>query len=521
MSRDEIISAYIPSKKHVGGQGRFLSFEVGADEVLAAARALCQVHNLPLKTMTATDDRTSIGAFTIWYIFGVPKDNYHIAMFLRVSDGEFPSLASHIHKMAAYELLIYSMFGLVPKGHPDLKRVILHSNISPTAFPLRKDYNANERVYADGEHSTLPRVEGEGIYEISVGPVHAGIIEPGHFQFSVAGEEVVALAAELGYVHKGSEKLFETLPIEKKLMLAERISGDSSFSHALAFTEALEQLAEMVIPKRAAYIRVILAELERLANHFNDIGFILMDTAYTFGGSNGARLREMIMRWNERLSGSRFLRGANKIGGVSVDISPDQKRDLLDDMAAIKKDFSELASIAGASSSVAHRLEDAGVLDPQIAKDHGVVGIAARACGFPMDARNDYPYAAYAELKYKVITKTTNDVAARYYVRVEEVFESIALIQEALERMPEGELASNVGFKLKLSSQAVGIVEGWRGDIVYFVATDSTGAISRVNIRDPSMPNWTAIPYAVQGNVVLDFPLVNKSFNLSYSGNDL
>ncbi len=351
--------------------------------------------------------------------------------------------------------------------------------------------------------------------------MHAGIIEPGHFRFSVAGEEIVHLEAKLGYVHKGTEKLFETLPLEKKVALAERVSGDTSFTHSLAFCQALETLANIDVPERAQYLRVVFSEMERIANHLGDIGFIMLDTGYSFGGASGTRLRETAMRWNERLSGSRFLRGANAIGGVLKDIDADTSTELAAYLESLQKDFNEVIAIAEESSSLKNRLEETGVLDRQVALDHGVVGITARAVDIERDARVDYPYAAYGALHCAIAKESRGDVRARFYVRIKEVRASIVLIEEALAKIPSGSIRSSREEVFQKNSFAVGAAEGWRGEIVYAVATDGAGAISRVEVRDPSFMNWSVVGYAAKGNVVPDFPLINKSFNLSYSGNDL
>jgi Ni,Fe-hydrogenase III large subunit len=359
------------------------------------------------------------------------------------------------------------------------------------------------------------------MYEIPVGPVHAGIIEPGHFRFSVAGEEIILLESKLGYKHKGIEKLFEILPLAEKLKLSERISGDMSFTHSLAFCQTVEKLADISVSERAQYLRVIYSELERLANHFNDFGFIMSDTGYSFGGSHGCRLREMIMQWNERLTGSRFLRGVNALGGVTQDISPEIKVKLISDLKKIKDDFAEVVAIAQNSSSVYNRLKGTGKLDRQIAEDHGAIGVAGRAVGIAADARIDFPYAAYAKLNFEMALETEGDVKARLDVRIKEIYSSIAIILEALERIPDGNIFLEKVIELKKNSYAVSLAEGWRGEIVYFMATDTEGKINRVEVRDPSIPNWKVLGHAGKGNVVPDFPLINKSFNLSYSGNDL
>jgi Ni,Fe-hydrogenase III large subunit len=276
------------------------------------------------------------------------------------------------------------------------------------------------------------------------------------------------------------------------------------------------------VSERAQYLRAIYAELERLANHFGDIGAIMTDTGFNFGGAQGARLRERILRINERLTGSRFLRGVTTIGGVTKDIGETAVKVLANELSELRKDFSEVIEIAEDSSSLLNRLKETGILRVDIARDHGVTGVPARATGLARDARLDYPYGAYQSLPVEVVTAQGGDVFARFMVRVGEAAVSFKILQETLTQLPAGAVSAPAHtLALKKSAYAISVVEGWRGDIVCFISTDSMGSISRVDMRDPSFLNWDAVGYAGQGNMVPDFPLINKSFNLSYSGNDL
>jgi Ni,Fe-hydrogenase III large subunit/Ni,Fe-hydrogenase III component G len=521
----EIIKKYVPAGANAEINGRTILFEVSHEALSAACVMLSETHKLPLKTMFASDDRTKDKSFKIFYVFGVPKENYFIVPYITLADTTtFPSLTAVLYPASLYESHIHEMFGLIPEGYPGLLQPnILHDNFPAHVHPMRKDFTiAQINDSKNKEHLTYKffEVQGEGIYEVPVGPVHAGIIEPGHFRFSMAGEIIVNLEAKLGWMHKGSEKLFETLPLEKKLLLSERIAGDTSFAHSTAFMEAIEELAELEVPKRAKYLRVVYGELERLANHFNDIGFILSDTGFNFGLANGTRLRERIMQLNEKLTGSRFLRGVNTFGGVTHDIDIKTAEGMHGELILLEKDFTGLIEIAGGMSVIQNRLEGTGRLTNAVAKDHDAVGVPARASGMAVDARADYPYAAYAEFPIDVAVETTGDVRARYSVRVKEVYSSIALIREALTKIPAGEVSAKGPLTLKKNAYAIGIAEGWRGDVVYVVATDANGEISRVAVRDASFINWNLIPHCAPGNVLLDFPLINKSFNLSYTGYD-
>jgi len=523
MDIGKISEKYIPRNYAPEIEGNVVSFAVPIDGISAVCRKLFAEDGLQFKTMTATDDRREKGCFRNLYVFGVPEENIFLVPYISLKDTqEFPSVTDIIHSASGYERRIKTFFGLEPVGHPAPQLILLHENWPAGIFPLRKDFAWNVRPSGCSEPYKFQQVEGEGIYEIPVGPVHAGIIEPGHFRFSMAGEEIILLEPKLGYKHKGSEKLFETLPLNEKLRLSERISGDTSFTHSLAFCQAVEKLADIKVPERAEYLRVIFSELERLANHFNDIGFIMLDTGYSFGGSNGARLRERIMQWHEQLTGSRYLRGVNVVGGVTKDIYPDMSEKLLSDLKKIQKDFSEVIEIAEDSSSVFNRLQSTGKLDVQVALDHGVMGVAGRAVGLAHDARIEFPYAAYGKIPFEIPLEAEGDVRARFYVRVKEVYASIGIIEKALAGLPaENKLQADGEIKLKKNSIAISAAEGWRGEIIYLIMTDAEGNISRVDVRDPSFVNWTVVGHAGKGNIVPDFPLINKSFNLSYSGNDL
>lgn len=522
MDHKKITDKYLPSGTPVQFFDNLICYEVQPNKITEVCSELYRTHQLPLKIITSFDERKKGGAFKIMYVFGVPKENVFLAPFITVTDS-FPSITPLIHQASIYERKIMTFFGLVPTGHPDARTLILQENWPQGVFPLRKEFPWNERPKEAAVPFQFRSVQGEGIYEIPVGPVHAGIIEPGHFRFSVAGEEILMLEPRLGYSHKGTEKLFEVLPLEKKLKLSERISGDSSFSHSMAFCEAVEKLAGLIVPEKHQLLRVIFAELERLANHMGDIGAIMIDTGFNFGGANGARLREMMMQVNDRLTGHRFLRGVNTIGGVTKDINDNTGHWLKEELEKIITDFSEVIAIAENSSSLLNRLQNTGKLNVQVAKDHGVVGVAGRALGFAADARADYPYEAYKKFAVVAETETTGDVYARFHVRIKEVYASFEIIKHALTDLTLAKAAplETKTPALRKSSYTISIVEGWRGDIVYLVSTDAEGNIDRVDVRDPSFLNWTALGYAGLGNIVPDFPLINKSFNLSYSGNDL
>jgi Ni,Fe-hydrogenase III large subunit/Ni,Fe-hydrogenase III component G len=480
-----------------------------------------EVHARP-ELIVAEDTRLEAGAFTLRYIFEVGGATGFVVASISVpaEHPTFPSLATRWYLASRFEREIHDLFGLVPAGHPDLRRLPMHQFWPADYHPLLKDATIRQNFYDEGEAYPFRRVEGEGLYEITVGPVHAGIIEPGHFRFSVEGETIINLESRMYFVHKGIEKLFESATLVQGVKLAERISGDSSVAHALAFCQAVETLAGVIIPPRAAYLRVVLLELERLYNHIADVGAICTDTGFAVANVHALRLREDLLRLNARLAGHRLLRDSLVPGGVTRDFGAEQIADARGSVARIIADFGQIVDIAISNGFVLDRLHGTGQLNPQIAREMQVVGVPARASGIDEDARRDHSFAAYAQLPPRVIVYSEGDVWARLMVRVEEAREAARLIEAALEALPSGSLAASFD-ALPDGEGAFGLVEGWRGPIWHWVVGGSNNTLRRVKIKDPSFANWPALNYAILKNIVPDFPLVNKSFNLSYAGNDL
>ena len=469
----------------------------------------------------AEDTRSEETGLTLRHIFEIPNRDVIVIVssVLASSEKSFPSLATRWYLASLFEREIHDLFGLVPDGNPDLRRLPLHQFWPADYHPLLKDASVPVSFHDDGTPFPFQQVKGEGTYEITVGPVHAGIIEPGHFRFSVDGETIVNLESRLFFLHKGIEKLFETMPFTRGVQLAERISGDSSVAHALAFCLALERCAAIEVSGRAGHIRVALQELERLYNHIADVGAICTDTGFTFANTHAMRLREDVLRLNEHLTGHRLLRGAIQPGGVAVSLSGKQISDAIHEVEKIRDDFSEVVAIALDSTLLLDRLQTTGVLTNRTARELQVVGVAGRASGIDADARRDHPYAAYGTMNFRVPVFNEGDVWARMMVRVEEIRESVNLIVQSLESMPVGKLIEPIAPPAGLA--AFGLVEGWRGPIWHWIVTGRSGTLSRVKVKDPSFANWPALNYAILNNIVPDFPLCNKSFNLSYAGNDL
>lgn len=470
----------------------------------------------------AEDTRATAGAFTIRYVFELDQSGTLVIVSIAVpeDDAAFPSLATRWYLASRFEREIHDLFGLAPQEHPDLRRLPLHQFWPDGYFALRKDCALRPSSESDGAPYPFRRVEGEGLFEITVGPVHAGIIEPGHFRFTVEGETIVNLESRLYFVHKGIEKLFESMSFTRGVELAERISGDTSAGHALAYCHAIESLAGIEPPPRASYVRVVLLELERLSNHIADTGAICADTGFAVASAHTMRLREDLLRLNTRLTGNRLLRGTIVPGGVTRDFSSAQIADTRSTVERVIEDFAEVAAIALSNGMVLDRLHGTGRLSRKTAEEMQVAGLAARASGIDRDVRRDHPFDAYPALSFRVPVFAEGDVWARLMMRIEEARESASLIAQALELMPSGPLLTPVE-KLPEGASALGVVEGWRGPVWHWVSCGPGSSLSRVKIKDPSFANWPALNYAILKNIVPDFPLVNKSFNLSYAGNDL
>ena len=469
--------------------------------------------------MAAADRRQDRGVFEVHYLFAPERENWfvHATVTVPAETPAVVSLATLHYPASRFEREIYDLFGIVFDGHPDPRPLVRHAFWPTDYFPLRKDAGPREFT-DDGRPFPFTEVGGEGVYEIPVGPVHAGVIEPGHFRFSVVGETIIDMKSRLYFTHKGTEKLFEGREPAAGVELAERVSGDTTIGHSLAFCQALEAAAGLNVPDRAKYLRVVLLEMERLYNHVGDFGMIANDTGYAVAHSHCFRIRERLLRLNKRLTGNRLLRGGIIPGGVAHDLPADL--DLSAEVEAALRDFDDIVELTLANTLVIDRLEGTGRLTTRTARDHGVLGYVARGSGIDTDVRRDHPFAAYRDLAFRVPVFESGDVKARTLVRVEEAREAARLIRQAVERLPGGALASPLD-GVPPFEPAFGLVEGWRGAIVHWVMVDRTGRLFRVKIMDPSFLNWRPLSYALLKNIVPDFPLCNKSFNQSYSGNDL
>jgi len=364
------------------------------------------------------------------------------------------------------------------------------------------------------------RVRGEGVHEIPVGPVHAGIIEPGHFRFSVVGEKVLRLEERLGYVHKGIEQLFARTPLFDGHRLAARVSGDSAVAYSWAYCQALEGLTDAAVPARATWLRALALEAERIANHLGDLGALGNDAGFAFGLSQLSRLKELWLRAVQRALGQRYLLDFVVPGGVAADLQRERVAELLVSVRGIEADVTTVRAIFDEHAGVRDRFAGTGIVTPDLATQLGLVGLAARASGHDWDLRADIPCAPYDELKIHKAVRSDGDVAARVAVRFDELADSLRLVTTIAPNLPPGSIRSYVAAP-SAGAAAVGAIEGWRGPVFVALTAGEDGGIRRCHPHDPSWQNWPALEYAIVGNIVPDFPLINKSFNLSYSGHDL
>lgn len=466
-------------------------------------------------------DETPFGrGYAVFAAFHEDKDYLLVRSEVSVEEPVFPTLTRYYPSAYRFERKINSLMGLMPLEHPDLRPWIKHEDWPQDAYPLRKSFDALKRMPREDREYKWIKAEGEGVFEIPVGPVHAGIIEPGHFRFQAMGEDILNLEKKLGYVHKGIEKRFESLPWTDAVRLAGRVSGDSTVAHAMAFCMAAESASGCVVPDRARYIRAIMLERERIANHFGDIGAICNDTGFAFLLYQFSILREKALKTNKAIFGHRLMMDRVALGGVNAELKPDGVEAMLSEISELSEEFERLVRIYDDNPSFEDRIYGAGVLSPELAKELGVVGFVARSSGQGLDCRIQNPFPPYDRFVPQVPVLTSGDVHARGWVRIEEARATFKLLNDMLENLPKGGLVSR-WVPPQPGRAGFSAVEGWRGEIITWVQCGPDGGINRCMVRDPSWVNWLALEQAIKGNIVPDFPLCNKSFNQSYSGHDL
>jgi Ni,Fe-hydrogenase III large subunit/Ni,Fe-hydrogenase III component G len=493
---------------------------VAADVLPAACGALVRERHARLVVMTGTDERDSGRGYGLYYVFALPSgDLVSVESQVDATRPEFPSVTRVVPAAHWYEREVKDLLGVEPRGHPDPRRLVLHEDWPLGLHPLRKCFDGHRAVARDPHpHEPLTGVRGDGVMEVPVGPIHAGIIEPGHFRFGGVGELVFQLEARLFYTHRGIEKAAEGASIERVLFLAERLCGACSLSNAVAYSQAIEALADRHPGLRARLIRSVLLELERLYNHVGDIANLCAGAALQLGVYPGGILKERLQELNAAVTGHRYLFGVACPGGVRRDLDDAAQQLILRETAAVEGDFRGYVAALLETESFMDRLIDTGVLEHDLADELGAVGVAARASGVARDVRASQPYAALRPGMVRPVVRTEGDVRARMLVRVDEAFASFALVGELLRELADvaaGELATPVG-PLPPERRALGIVESPRGENVHWLMTGAQGEIARYRVRSASY-NWALVPFAVAGSLLPDFPLINKSFELCYA----
>jgi len=435
---------------------------------------------------------------------------------LECPNGRFPSVG-HMHPPASrLERAIRDIYGLGADGSSDLRKWLDHGR-----WGVRRPGAKPEPSEASGDAYAFLVAEGAPLHQIPVGPVHAGIIEPGHFRFSANGEVVVRLEERLGYVHKGIEQLMVDGPLDRAARLAGRVSGDSTVAYALAFANAVESALEIEIPQRALYLRALMAELERLANHIGDIGAICNDASFSLMHTHCAILRERVLRASQLCFGHRLMMDRIVPGGVASDLTMEGAVALHALLSGAKKIIPRFIELYGDTTSIQDRTVGTGRLRSELAKQYGCGGVIGRSSGRSFDARRHPGYAPYPELSFKVGSAHAGDVDARVWVRFDEIRASFGLIEQILDKMQEGSIRIESLPAPSETCEGAALIEGFRGDIFAWVRLDAAGAVQRCHLRDPSWFQWPLLEAVIEGNIVADFPLCNKSFNCSYSGHDL
>ncbi len=492
-----------------------LSATVGPESILEHATCLINA-GMRLALVSGHDDGFSI---RIVYLFtsGPPDRRVELHVPLEIEHMELPTLASVSFSASRFERELADLFGVTLLGHPQPRRLVLHQHWPANWHPMRSETVFPPKMVKEAGSYPFVPVEGAGVFEIPVGPVHAGLIEPGHFRFWVLGETILRMKARLWFVHKGIERLLEGKDIASGLRISERISGDTAVGHSLAFSQAVEECRGIQVSARAQALRAILLEMERLYNHVADIGALCNDVGYGLAQAKALSLREKLLSLNREITGHRLLRGGIFPGGTKVVRLPTQK-----ELEDIENQFEDLVKQSSGNTLVMERFNGTAILESSHARELGVVGIAAKASGISFDARVAHPFIELGE-NFKVMVHGRGDVLARFNVRVDEFRNSLLVLGEIVKsqsNLDEVDQAPG-NDKKSLKAGGVGIVEGWRGTIVHRVELAPNGTLSRVKIVDPSFLNWPALPVALANTIVPDFPLANKSFNLSYAGNDL
>ncbi len=459
------------------------------------------------------------GSFSVSAAYCVAEGLLCLRLALKGAEG-YPDIATIFPAAVRMQRALFDLLGLQANGATDQRPWLNHGKWPKEYFPLRQENSATDTLNMPLEDYPFVTVAGDGVHEIAVGPIHAGVIEPGHFRFSVVGEKVLKLEQRFGYVHRGIDKLMAGRSMADGATLAGRVSGDSTVAFAWAYCMAAEAASGCVIPVRAEYLRALMLERERIANHLGDLGALGNDAGLAFGLAQFSRLKEDSLRLNFQLFGHRYMMDCIIPGGVTTDLVRAGIDLLREQCDRVEQEVGRMRIIYEGHAGLQDRFISAGRVLPKLAADLGLCGLAGRASGQAWDVRADQAVGAYAKLNLSMATHRNGDVAARVTVRFEEIAESLRLIREILRQLLPGPIAVSLE---KISTQELGIgwIEGWRGAVFVALETKADGKICRCHFHDPSWQNWPVLQHAIMGNIVPDFPLINKSFNLSYAGIDL
>jgi len=465
------------------------------------------------------DRRDATGAFSVYAAYATPDGLAVLDLHVPEANPVYPDLSGLFTPAARMQRAIRDLLGLAADGADDDRPWLRHGTWGENEYPLRREFDpAAPREAVRGPYPFV-RVEGEGVHEIPVGPIHAGIIEPGHFRFSVVGEKVLRLEERLGYTHKGIDRRFQDFTLAEGYRLAGRCSGDSTVAYAWAYAQAAESALAIVVPPRARWLRGLMLEIERIANHLNDLGALGNDAAFGFALAQFSRLREDWLRLCDAVFGHRLMMDRVVPGGAAADLRADARRAIAALAQRTEAESRALQDIFDEHSGLQDRFITAGRVTPELARALGLVGLAGRASGQRLDLRADFPVAPYDALAVKKAGHPGGDVAARVRVRYQELFESLRLVGEIVDGLPDGETRVELP-DARPGAFGVGWIEGWRGEVFVAIEAGEANRIRRAHAHDPSWQNWPVVEHAIMGNIVPDFPLINKSFNLSYSGPD-